>query len=295
MEYTYYPGCSLHSVHKPYDISCRAVFKALGINLIELDDWNCCGATFYMSIDEVTSIAVAARNLALAEKYNLDLIAPCSSCFTILSKATRFMKSNEQLFASVNRVLNEVGLEYKLSVKVRHPLDVLINDIGFEIIKLKIKKSLNGLRIANYYGCQIVRPDKYFDDRENPTSMDNLFEMLGAKSVYYPAKVKCCGGMLPTVKEEIANDLIFEILYRAVENNADLIVTTCPLCQMNLEAYQKKIENKFKEKISIPIYYFTQVLGVALGLNEDELAINKNFIISEKLKKVLEEAPVEEV
>lgn len=295
MEYTYYPGCSLHSVHKPYDISCRAVFKALGINLIELDDWNCCGATFYMSIDEVTSIAVAARNLALAEKYNLDLIAPCSSCFTILSKANRFMKSNEQLFASVNRVLNEVGLEYKLSVRVRHPLDVLINDIGFEIIKLKIKKSLNGLRIANYYGCQIVRPDKYFDDRENPTSMDNLFEMLGAKSVYYPAKVKCCGGMLPTVKEEIANDLIFEILYRAVENNADLIVTTCPLCQMNLEAYQKKIENKFKEKISIPIYYFTQVLGVALGLNEDELAINKNFIISEKLKKVLEEAPVEEV
>lgn len=295
MEYTYYPGCSLHSVHKPYDISCRAVFKSLGINLIELDDWNCCGATFYMSIDEVTSIAVAARNLALAEKYNLDLIAPCSSCFTILSKANRFMKSNEQLFASVNRVLNEVGLEYKLSVRVRHPLDVLINDIGFEIIKLKIKKSLNGLRIANYYGCQIVRPDKYFDDRENPTSMDNLFEMLGAKSVYYPAKVKCCGGMLPTVKEEIANDLIFEILYRAVENNADLIVTTCPLCQMNLEAYQKKIENKFKEKISIPIYYFTQVLGVALGLNEEELAINKNFIISEKLKKVLEEAPVEEV
>jgi len=295
MEYTYYPGCSLHSVHKPYDISCRAVFKALGINLIELDDWNCCGATFYMSIDEVTSIAVAARNLALAEKYNLDLIAPCSSCFTILSKANRFMKNNEQLFASVNRVLNEVGLEYKLSVRVRHPLDVLINDIGFEIIKLKIKKSLNGLRIANYYGCQIVRPDKYFDDRENPTSMDNLFEMLGAKSVYYPAKVKCCGGMLPTVKEEIANDLIFEILYRAVENNADLIVTTCPLCQMNLEAYQKKIENKFKEKISIPIYYFTQVLGVALGLNEEELAINKNFIISEKLKKVLEEAIVEEV
>lgn len=295
MEYTYYPGCSLHSVHKPYDISCRAVFKALGINLIELDDWNCCGATFYMSIDEVTSIAVAARNLALAEKYNLDLIAPCSSCFTILSKANRFMKNNEQLFASVNRVLNEVGLEYKLSVRVRHPLDVLINDIGFEIIKLKIKKSLNGLRIANYYGCQIVRPDKYFDDRENPTSMDNLFEMLGAKSVYYPAKVKCCGGMLPTVKEEIASDLIFEILYRAVENNADLIVTTCPLCQMNLEAYQKKIESKFKEKISIPIYYFTQVLGVALGLNEEELAINKNFIISEKLKKVLEEAPVEEV
>lgn len=295
MEYTYYPGCSLHSVHKPYDISCRAVFKALGVNLIELEDWNCCGATFYMSIDEVTSIAVAARNLALAEKYELDLIAPCSSCFTILNKANRFMKSNEQLFLNVNRVLNEVGLDYKLSVRVRHPLDVLINDIGIEIIKLKIKKSLNGLRIANYYGCQIVRPDKYFDDRENPTSMDNLFEMLGAKSVYYPAKVKCCGGMLPTVKEEIANDLIFEILYRAVENKADLIVTTCPLCQMNLEAYQKKIEDKFKEKISIPIYYFTQVLGVALGLNEDELAINKNFIISEKLKKILEETPVEEL
>jgi len=295
MEYTYYPGCSLHSVHKPYDISCRAVFKALGINLIEIEDWNCCGATFYMSIDEVTSIAVAARNLALAEKYNLDLIAPCSACFTILNKANKFMKNNETLFLSVNRVLREVGLEYKLSVRVRHPLDVLVNDIGFEIIKLNVKKSLSGLRIANYYGCQIVRPDKYFDDRENPTSMDNLFEMLGAKSVYYPAKVKCCGGMLPTIKEEIADDLIFEILYRAKENNADLIVTTCPLCQMNLEAYQKKVEDKFKEKINIPIYYFTQVLGVALGLNEDDLAINKNFILSEKLEKIIKEESTLEV
>lgn len=293
LEYTYYPGCSLHSVHKPYDISCRAVFNTLGVKLIELDDWNCCGATFYMSIDEVTSIAIAARNLALAEKYNLDLIAPCSSCFTILSKVNRFLKNNEKLYLSVNNVLKEVGLKYDLSVRIRHPLDVLVNDIGFEIIKMNIKRSLKGLRIANYYGCQIVRPDKLFDDRENPTSMDNLFEMLGAESVYYPAKVKCCGGMLPTIKEEITNDLIFEILYRAIENKADLIVTTCPLCQMNLEAYQKKLEKKFKEKIEMPVYYFTQVFGVALGLNEVELGIDKNFLTSEKLNKILKEEQVE--
>lgn len=294
MEYTYYPGCSLHSIHKPYDISCRAVFRALGVNLIELEDWNCCGATFYMSIDEVTSIAIAARNLALAEKYNLDLIAPCSSCFTILSKTNKFLKNNEKLYLSVNKVLNEVGLEYKLSVRVRHPLDVLVNDIGFEIIKMHIKKPLKDLRIANYYGCQIVRPDKLFDDRENPTTMDNLFDMLGAESVYYPAKVKCCGGMLPTIKEEVARDLIFEILYRAIENKADLIVTTCPLCQMNLEAYQKKIKEIFNEEVNVPIYYFTQVLGVALGLKEEELGINMNFTTSEKLKTILNEEPVAE-
>jgi heterodisulfide reductase subunit B len=274
-------------------MSCRAVFNALGINLIELEDWNCCGATFYMSIDEITSIAVAARNLAIAERYNLELIAPCSSCFTILSKANRFLKNNEKLYLSVNKVLKEIGLEYKLTVRIRHPLDVLVNDIGFEIIKMKIKKSLKGLRIANYYGCQIVRPDKLFDDRENPTSMDNLFELLGAESVYYPVKVKCCGGMLTTIKEEITKDLIFEILYRAKENKADLIVTTCPLCQMNLEAYQKKIENKFNEKIQIPVYYFTQVLGISLGLSEEDLGLNKNFMVSDKLYKILKEVPVE--
>lgn len=286
MEYTYYPGCSLHSVNKQYDKSCKAVFERLDVKLNELEDWNCCGATFYMSVDEITSLSIAARNLALAEKFRNDLMAPCSSCFTVLNKTNTFLKRNEELRSNINSILHSIGLEYNLSIRVRHPLDILINDIGFEIIRSKVKHPLTGIKIANYYGCQIVRPEKGFDDRENPVTMDKLFEMLDADSVYFPAKVKCCGGMSMITAEDVALKLIFEILTSAAENEADIIVTTCPLCQMNLEAYQDKVNKKFKTNLRIPIYYFTQVLGIALGIDEETLGINNNFYISEKLREI---------
>ncbi len=286
MKYTYYPGCSLHSAHRGYDDSCKAVFEKLDCELIELDDWNCCGATIYMSIKEITSLAIAARNLALAEKYKYDLIAPCSSCFTILSKTNRFLMQKSRLNDEVRLCLKEANLEYNLSVRVRHPLDVLVNDIGLETIKNKVKRPLRGLKIANYYGCQIVRPERGFDDRENPMTMDNLFEILGAENVYFPKKLQCCGGMLMTTYEEVAMELSKEILESAVENDAELIVTTCPLCQMNLEAYQNKINRVFKTNFKMPIYYFTQVVGVALGLEPKNLGIGKNFYQLQRLKEI---------
>lgn len=286
MEFSYFPGCSLHSVNKQYDKSCRAVFERLDTGLNELEDWNCCGATFYMSVDEITSLSIAARNLALAEKTEKELVVPCASCFTILNKTNRFLKSHNELHQNINNNLNSIGLEYNLSVRVRHPLDILINDIGLELIKLKVKRPLTGLRIANYYGCQLVRPEKSFDDRENPVTMDKLFELLDAESVYFPLKVKCCGGMSIITAEDVALKLIFEILYSALENKADLIVTTCPLCQMNLEAYQDKVNKVYNKNFRIPIYYFTQVLGIALGIDEEALGINNNFYICEKLREI---------
>jgi heterodisulfide reductase subunit B len=286
MNYNYYPGCSLQSAHKGYDKSCRAVFSSLGCDLIELGDWNCCGATIYMSINEVTALAVAARNLALAEKSKRDLVTPCSSCFTILNKANRFIQNSSEVQEKVNSCLAEGGLNYSGTVRVRHPLDVLINDIGIEIIRLQIKKPLEELKIANYYGCQIVRPEKGFDDREDPTTMENLFEAAGASNVYFPYKLRCCGGMLMTTFEEAALKLSKEILECAVENGADCIVTTCPLCQMNLEAYQNEIHNRYKTKIGIPILFFTQVLGISLGLNDEELGINSNFYQCKKLTEI---------
>lgn len=286
MEFSYFPGCSLHSVNKQYDKSCRAVFERLDAGLNELEDWNCCGATFYMSVDEITSLSIAARNLALAEKTGEELVVPCASCFTILNKTNRFLKSHIELYQNINNNLSSIGLEYNLSVKVRHPLDILINDIGLELIKLKVKRPLTGLRIANYYGCQLVRPEKSFDDKENPVTMDKLFELLDAESVYFPLKVKCCGGMSIITAEDVALKLIFEILYSALENKADLIVTTCPLCHMNLEAYQDKVNKVYNKNFRIPIYYFTQVLGIALGIDEEALGINNNFYICEKLREI---------
>jgi heterodisulfide reductase subunit B len=294
MKYSYYPGCSLHSAHKGYDMSCKAVSKHLGCELVDLEDWNCCGATIYMSIKKVTSLAIAARNLALAEKEGLDIVTPCSSCYTILNKAHKYLSNSPELLDSVNTCLAEAGLKYNCTVRVRHPIDVLVNDIGLEIISMYVKKPLDGLRVANYYGCQLVRPDKGFDDKENPTSMENLFQTIGAEEVYFPNKLRCCGGMLMTTFEDAALKLSEEILDCAVENKADCIVTTCPLCQMNLEAYQDKINKRFNKNYKMPILFFTQVLGIALGLSEEVLGIDKNFYRCEKLDEIYKKKVVEE-
>ena len=294
MKYSYYPGCSLHSAHKGYDSSCRAVSHHLGCELVELEDWNCCGATIYMSIKKTTSLAIAARNLALAEKAGMDIVTPCSSCYTILSKAHRYLSNSKELLDNTNSCLAEAGLKYNCTARVRHPLDVLVNDVGLEIVSLYLKKPLNGLKIANYYGCQIVRPEKGFDDKENPTSMENLFQSMGAEEVYFPYKLRCCGGMLMTTFEDAALKLSEEILSSAAENGADCIVTTCPLCQMNLEAYQDKINKVFNKNYKMPILFFTQVLGVALGLDEEVLGINKNFYSCAKMEAICKKKVVEE-
>lgn len=274
MDYTYYPGCSLESAHKSYGDSVKKVFSHLGCNLIELEDWNCCGATMYMSVKETVGFAISARNLALAEKYDRDVVAPCSACFTVLSKTNRYLKELPDLHNKINECLAESGLSYNLSVRVRHPLDVLVNDIGIEKIKEKAKFSLKGLKIANYYGCQIVRPERGFDDREEPMTMDNLFAALGAENIYYPMKVKCCGGMLMTTYEDVALKLSKGIIETAVENGANCIVTTCPLCQMNVEAYQDVINKTYGTNYSIPVLFFTQILGLAFGFSDKELGID---------------------
>ncbi|MDP2209652.1 MAG: CoB--CoM heterodisulfide reductase iron-sulfur subunit B family protein [Bacteroidota bacterium] len=278
MKYAYYPGCSLEKTQRGYDESVREVFEALGQELIEIDDWNCCGATIYMSVKETVSLAVSSRNLALAEKMGLDIIAPCSSCFTVLAKTNRILNQVPEMHKDVNEALTEGGLSYKGKTKVRHPVDILMNDVGIETILHNSKKSLNGLKVAPYYGCQIVRPEKGFDDRENPILLDRMFNKCGADVVPFPMKVRCCGGMLMTTFEDTALKLNMELLQCADNNGADVIVTTCPLCHFNLEAYQDKINEKYQTKYNIPILYFTQLLGIVLGLPEKKLGIDSSFI-----------------
>jgi len=284
MPYVYYPGCSLESSAKCYDRSTRWVFHRLGQELLELEDWNCCGATMYMSIRETISLAFSARNLALAEKMKADLIAPCSSCYTILNKTNHVLEENFILREKVNQSLKKVGLKYNLTTKVRHPLDVLVNDIGLETVKAESESKLAGLKIAPYYGCQIVRPDGFFDDRENPTTMDRLFEALGGEIVDFPVKLRCCGGMLMTTFQEVALKLNREILEAAVENGADCVITTCPLCQINLDAYQDRINKKFKTKLKIPILFFTQLLAFTMGASRKEAGFDQNLVpVGEKI------------
>jgi heterodisulfide reductase subunit B len=200
------------------------------------------------------------------------------------------MRENEEIRMRIGEALAPAGLKYDLSLRIRHPLDVLVNDVGVELIRLQVKRDLSGLKVANYYGCQIVRPERGFDDRENPTTMDNLFEALGAVNVYFPMKVRCCGGMLMTTYPEVALKLVKELLECAQENGADCIATTCPLCQINLEAYQGRVNAKFQTEFKIPVLFFTQLVGLALGASPRDLGFQRQLIPFEHKLMQLAEA-----
>jgi len=282
--YSYFPGCSSSDGGaKAYGRSARAVGKALDVDLIELEDWNCCGSTPYSSVDELTSLCIAARNLALAEKTGLDLVTPCSSCYVTLSKANSYLKGYPHLKTKVDEALAAGGLEYHGGVRVRHLADVFVQDVGYEAIAAKAKRNLDGLRVGVYYGCQIVRPDAGLDDPELPQSLDRLVEALGAKAVDFPLKSRCCGSSLIISEEGIALGLIRKLLDSAATNGAECIITVCPLCQTNLDVYQGRVNRKFKTSYDIPILFFTQLVGLALGLDGKELGISKGMVPAKRL------------
>ena len=194
MKYSYFPGCSLKGLGRAYEESLLPVLKHLGVELEELEDWNCCGATAYMAVDEGKACVLAARNLALAQKSGLaEMLAPCAACYLVLNKAQHYLHDYPAMKATVDHALGTAGLKFTGELPVRHPLDVLLNDVGLEAVKQKVRRPLSGLKVAPYYGCQMVRPYATFDDQYNPTTMDRLLEALGASVVRYPLKTKCCG------------------------------------------------------------------------------------------------------
>ena len=281
MKYLYYPGCSLRSTGRAYEDSILSVFRALDIPLEELNDWNCCGATSYVSIDETDAFALAARNLALAEQQSQDdsinLMAPCSACYLVLSKTERYVEDYPEVGEKVNATLDRAGLRYTGRVNVRHPLEILVNDYGLEQISKRVKHPLKGLKVASYYGCQVVRPFSSFDHTHYPETMDRLMQAVGAEPVDWPLKTRCCGGSLTGTMQTAGLRLNRLLLKEAQKRDADIVVTCCPLCQHNLECYQGRINRLFDEKIDIPVAYFTQVMGIALGLSEKELGMKRLF------------------
>jgi len=273
MRYTYYPGCSLHATGVAYDKSIRAVFDRLGAELVELDDWNCCGATAYMSVRKTVAYAISARNLALAAKVGDDVVAPCSACYYVLNRTREALGEQPELRANVGAALAEAGLELGLDTPVRHPLEVLLSDIGVDRIVAAQTHSIAEFRPACYYGCQIVRPYPALDeDPELPTAMERLFTALGATPVDYPPKVRCCGGMLVATFPEVARQLSEELLGWAQERGANCIVTVCPLCQANLDLLNVG-HQKNGSPAQIPVLYFTQLIGLALGCSPKEVGV----------------------
>ena len=285
MKYLYYPGCSAEATGKAYDISTRVMMDKLDVELVELDDWNCCGATSYFSVRELDSFAIAARNLAIAEQQgDEDLCVICNACYTTLGKTNRYMAESTEVHEAVNGALGAVGREYHGKKPVRHVMDILVNDVGVDAIAEKVTRRLTGIKVAPYYGCQYSRPMGDFDDPEFPTTMDRLFEALGAEVITdFPGKAKCCGGMMMLTKEEGALRLCHELLKGAQDAGADVIVCACPLCEMNVEGYQPRVNKTFGTNFDIPVMYFTQLVGLALGADPKQLAIDKQIVSCDRV------------
>ncbi|HVP38172.1 MAG TPA: CoB--CoM heterodisulfide reductase iron-sulfur subunit B family protein [Candidatus Saccharimonadales bacterium] len=282
MRYVYYPGCSLKGSGRPYEESLLAVFKKLGIAAPELKDWNCCGATSYMSVDETKAFALAARNLAIAEGQNggveVHFLAPCNACYLVHSKVQAYMKSYKKMGKVVTDALASTGMQYKGTVKVRHPLDVLVNDVGLEKIQQAATRPLKGLKVACYYGCQLVRPYATFDNPHDPMTMDQVLRACGAETVEWPLKARCCGGTLTGTIEEVGLRLSQILLHEAKRRGAEVVATACPLCQFNLECYQDRMKKRFGEDVSIPVVYFTQLMGRAMGITDSALGLQRNLV-----------------
>lgn len=283
MRYGYYPGCALERNAVAYHQSAMAVARPLGLDFVEVEDWNCCGATEYMSVEALPAYALIGRNLALAARQNTEskqLIAPCSACFLNLSKTNHYMAESPEFARSVNVALEAGGLNYKpRSLRIRHLLDVFVNDVGFDAIAAKVTRPLYGLRAAPYYGCLIVRPGyDAFDDPEFPSSLDHLLRVLGSEVVDFSLKSQCCGGHMTQISETVALELIRRLLKNAADYDADVIVTLCPMCQLNLDAYQEAVNRHFKTDYHIPVLYFTQLIGLAFGLSPAAVGIGKEFV-----------------
>ena len=285
MNYSYMPGCSLLSTAKGYDTSARAVVKELGSELIELEDWNCCGANAIESVSYLLSVALPARDLALAESTGWELVTSCSSCFLNLFKVNHRLQREPDLQGKMDEILGAAGLRYSGKTRVRHLLDVIANDIGVEAVANRVEKKLSGLKVVPYYGCQTVRPYGEYDGPYLPTSMDRLIEAVGAEPFPYLWKTRCCGGVLMTTETEVGVKLIAELLTAA--HGADCIVTVCPMCQMNLDAYQGKISSQLGIKIRIPVLFLTQLLGLAFGLPAQALLLDQNIVpVNGKLRQL---------
>jgi heterodisulfide reductase subunit B2 len=285
MKYSYFPGCSLEKNAAAYHISSMAITGPLGIDLQEIDDWNCCGATEYISLNLTASYALIARNLAQATKNpdSKQVVAPCSACYLNLKKCDRYMAESKKLSEKVNQALAAGGLSYKPgTLKVRHLLDVVVNDVGLDEVAAKVTKPLTGLRIAPYYGCMIVRPEfkpnGNFDDPEYPTTLDTLLKVLGAEVIDFPMKAHCCGGHMTQINEGTGFELIRRLVKGADDYHADMIVTLCPMCQLNLDAFQGSMNNYFKTDYKMPVLYFTQMMGIAFGLEPAALGFGSELV-----------------
>jgi heterodisulfide reductase subunit B len=277
MKYAYYPGCSSHSTARDMHESATAVARALGIELVEIEGWSCCGATAAHQTDPVLAASLPAANMLLAQQMGLDTVVTCAACYNRMKVANHEVSSSPDLHDSVAAA---VGQPYDGSVAVRHLVEILLEDVGIEKLRQRFTHTLGGLKVASYYGCLLVRPHGItnFDDAENPTILDRLVTAMGGEGVDWPCKVDCCGGGLNLTRTDMVVKLSGSIIDMAKAAGADCIAVACPMCQASLDLRQQDIQKQSGTHYKMPIVYITQLLGLCLGIPGKELGLNRLMV-----------------
>jgi heterodisulfide reductase subunit B len=291
MPYLYYPGCSLQGTAKEYDLATRALMQALGVELIELEDWTCCGASAADGVNALLSLALPARNLALAQRQHpgLPILVPCSACYLNLKKIEFKIRAQPEVLQTINAVLSAEDLALQGPVEVRHLLQVLAEDIGPGRINRQVSRPLPDLTVAPYYGCQCLRPYAVFDDPEAPRSMEGLIRATGASVWPWTMGAKCCGAAHMNTEPEVALELTGAILQQA--QGADAVATVCPMCQMNLEGYQGRASRLKSARLSMSVVYLPQLLGLAMGISPAALGTDLNLALTRDFQEKLRLMP----
>ncbi len=269
MRFSYFPGCTDHSTSIEYGMSIHTVFKTLGVELVEIDDWNCCGAAATHSMNQLLSLCLPARNISKAQAAQAGpLVIPCAGCFNMIKRTEQVLKNDEAKRKEIEEI---VGFKFDPSFELMALIDVMLNRVGLRKIGEKVKKPLKGLKTACYYGCALVRHPKvtHLDDPENPQYMDRLMKVLGAEPVDWSYKVDCCGADLALTYGSVVQKMVGKIVSMAKESGAHCLVTSCGLCQANLE---------MRQDVGLPVFYFTELMGVAFDADTRDQWWKKHMI-----------------
>ena len=277
MKYAYYPGCSLLSSAAEYARSGEAVLRALGVELEEIDDWVCCGATAAHATSHLLSVALPAISCAEAEKKGLDVLTCCAACYSRLKQTNQQVKNDPELRAQISEIIEE---DYQGNVRILHISEVLARELAPGLVESHVVRPLEGLKVACYYGCLMARmpEDLRIDAAEYPVIVDGLMRAIGAEPLDWPYKTECCGAALTLAEQTTVKRLSAQILEIAKENGAEVLAVTCPLCQANLDMYQSDAEKLLGRQLGIPVLYFTQLMGLAMGLEPEQLCLEKGIV-----------------
>lgn len=285
MNLPYYPGCTLKANAKNFEASAFEIMNLLGFPLKEMEDWVCCGTVFSMASDDLMLHLASIRNLVRAKSQNLnELVVLCSMCYNTLKRAKKFITADEENLNKVNDLMYKEKMPYDGTVDVTHLLTVLKERIQFNNIQKLVKKPLKDMKVGSYYGCLLVRPKDFaIDDFEDPSIMEELFATLGAESTTFPYRLECCGAYQTVTQKDVTIMRTYEIINSAQRAGCEAIATSCPLCAYNLDQRQKDTEETFLDFNTIPVFYFTELMAIALGKKWDSDWTQQHYVNPEPL------------